>query len=210
MLNKKLYYREDESKFSRMKAENDVSVPHYEPFEDAKSDLPARGRQLATKTVTISKKDNSSKMSQYHPNSTKNSISSRVLIQYQSKGIFIKLTHLGKVINSKGGKTDAYHVEEEYESSDSDLSLKNQKKREILYDSVDLPDNLIYKAEVESLENSQELENYEVSDDLLYNHEDNLTNEIERILIDIYNNHISFNSKKKLDISKYEKHVRYF
>lgn len=81
-----------------------------------------------------------------------------------------------------------------------------------LEDTGELPESLrnIYRAEMKSLDNSEDMaENYEVSDDLVYNCEDNLTNEIERILIDIYNNHISFNSKKKkLDISKYEKHVR--
>ncbi len=68
----------------------------------------------------------------------------------------------------------------------------------------------IYNGGIKSLDNSEDLtENYEVSDDLVYNCEDNLTNEIERILIDIYNNHISFETKKKkLDISKYEKHVK--
>lgn len=54
------------------------------------------------------------------------------------------------------------------------------------------------------------IDTYEMPDELVYNCEDNLTNEIERILIDIYNNHISFTNKKKLDITKYEKHVRIF
>lgn len=106
-------------------------------------------------------------------------------------------------------------MDEEYESSDSNNSIRNNRKRELLEgfeDTGDLPESLrnIYRAEIKSLDNSDDLvENYEVSDDLVYNCEDNLTNEIERILIDIYNNHISFNSKKKkLDISKYEKHVR--
>ena len=108
-------------------------------------------------------------------------------------------------------------MDEEYESSDSNCSIRNNKRRELLEgleETSELPENLknIYKAEMKSLDNSEDMaENYEVSDDLVYNCEDNLTNEIERILIDIYNNHISFNTKKKkLDISKYEKHVRLF
>ena len=49
---------------------------------------------------------------------------------------------------------------------------------------------------------------------MLYNLEDNLDNienlhnEIERILIDIYNNNIKVNQKKSsIDICKYERHI---
>jgi hypothetical protein len=39
-------------------------------------------------------------------------------------------------------------------------------------------------------------------------YEDNLNTEIERILIDIYNNHIAVNKREKNDFSKYEKSVK--
>lgn len=117
-----------------------------------------------------------------------------------------------KDVNSKSYKVDSFEEEEEYESSDSDCSIRNNRKRELLKESIEIPENLKYSYQAnESFEDSQELmENYEGSDDLTFSYEDNLSNEVERILIDIYNNNVTTNSKAKIDITKYEKHVTLF
>jgi anti-sigma regulatory factor (Ser/Thr protein kinase) len=45
----------------------------------------------------------------------------------------------------------------------------------------------------------------------LLNYEDNLFNEIERILIEIINNHVNYDLKKnEIDIIKFERHVKNF
>jgi hypothetical protein len=120
---------------------------------------------------------------------------------------------LEKTYNSKLPRGESYD-KDDYESSDSENSIRNNKKKQLLESletHCEVAENCrdLYRGRLRSLNNSEDLsETYEAPDDLVYNCEDNLTNEIERILIDIYNNHISFETKKKkLDISRYEKHV---
>ena len=60
----------------------------------------------------------------------------------------------------------------------------------------------------EERESSEEFYNYNDSSDDNIQVIDKLTNETERILIDIYNNHIKANKNKNgIDISKYERHI---
>lgn len=113
-------------------------------------------------------------------------------------------------------RTELYR-KEKYDSSDSDCSIRNNRKKQILESiemNSELPENMknIYQGEQSSLNNSEDYsENCYTVNDYVHSCEDNLTNEIERILIDIYNNHISYETnKKKLDISRYEKHVQFF
>ena len=55
---------------------------------------------------------------------------------------------------------------------------------------------------------SEEFNNLNDSSDDNFQIIDKMTNEIERILIDIYNNHIKADKNKNgIDISKYEKHI---
>ena len=101
-----------------------------------------------------------------------------------------------------------YSVEEEFESSESEGSFRYKKKRMELFEIYDTEVGGGSKEEIGIYSNGEEDEKNEISSDLQMHYEDNLNNEIERILIDIYNNHITANKKRKMDINKYEKHVR--
>ena len=83
--------------------------------------------------------------------------------------------------------------------SDNSYSDNSVKKRKRVYKSkkdttVSQPENI---SEDETIVST--------------NYEDNLFNEIERILIEIINNHINYDLKKnEADIAKFEKHVYLF
>jgi hypothetical protein len=87
MFKKKQPYKEDKRTMNRLKGENDPTTNMYEPFEDSKRDLPARGRQLTSKTVIIDKKSvNNIATSSVKANSNSlNMTGGKILIQYQSK-----------------------------------------------------------------------------------------------------------------------------
>jgi hypothetical protein len=75
-----------------------------------------------------------------------------------------------------------------------------------LYDE-DNDDNLS-KEDLGIISNEEEDCMKEENQEWQTHYEDNLNTEIERILIDIYNNHITVNKRKKMDFSKYEKSVK--
>jgi hypothetical protein len=79
------------------------------------------------------------------------------------------------------------------DNSYSDNSVKKRKR--------------VYKTKKEST--VVQAENISEDETLVSNnYEDNLFNEIERILIEIINNHINYDLKKnEADIAKFEKHV---
>ncbi len=210
MLKKKLLFKEDKSQMNRMKQNNERINKCSESLEDSKR---TRGRQLNNKCNGVSQNNLLNTIKYQQIVSTENKTVSNIkIVQNKSKNkIYINKIEKLNGYNSKNYRADSFEIEEDCQSSDSVCSIRNNKKRELLEDNSELPENLKYSYQVESLDNSQEaMENYEVCDEFALTYGDNLTNEVERILIDIYNNHVYINSRKKIDISKYEKHVKIF
>lgn len=118
----------------------------------------------------------------------------------------VKLTD-ERTKNKSKGKTKlghrklTYAIEEDIDSSDSEYS---RRRRLFTEDEEE-----VKFAYIEDNSDGDEAElGLEIGGDMNFDYEDNLNNEIERILIDIYNSHISANiKKKKLNVEKYEKHV---
>ena len=227
MFKRKQQFKEDKSQIMNIKP---IAAHNIQPdanVVDSEENAPTRGRQLGNKSLSTNKKtqiissqastceskgkakiDNNDMISSIHSKILRNKSKSKLLNVY-----------------SLGISTVAVESED-YPSSDSECSLKYKKRRELgeLYEQEILETFKNYRqrgGENESLNSSQdhlnnanELTNEitnEISDSLSHNCEDNLNNEIERILIDIYNNHITLTNKRRtLDISKYEKHVIIF
>ncbi len=213
MLKKKLLFKEDKNQISqinqicKIKDEGDNMIKSIESYDDIKR---IRGRQLNNKENNVAQKCllNTFKLSK-----VKNKGDNLKIVNKCNSKIYKLDKGSNNRFNSNNYRADYFEMDDEddYQSSDSDCSIRNNRKRELLEDNSELPENLKYPCRIESLDNSQELmENYEVCDEFTLTYGDNLTNEVERILIDIYNNHVSVNLRKKIDIAKYEKHVKYY
>jgi hypothetical protein len=206
MYRKKLPFKEDKNDLIKSKGENLVNLHVIQPFEESKT---KRGRQLTTKTVNI--KDKTSKLS---PNSIQVQMNSQSMKTKTNKNIFTKINrrnNTNKII-SKAYQADDLGIEEENESSDSDSLYENKKRKELCQNESNFKDNIKYSqiVEIYSSNENDVGENYEFSDDLNFNYEDLLNNEIEKILIEIYNSNITRNSDstKKMDSLKYENNVK--
>lgn len=106
-------------------------------------------------------------------------------------------------------RKNIFKVEEDDDSSDSDYS----RRKRLAEDEEEIGFNFCDDIEIsDGADGADGDENKDESvSDLHFHYEDNLNNEIERILIDIYNSHItSSNKKKTFNLVKYEKHVRKF
>jgi hypothetical protein len=206
MYRKKLPFKEDKNEIMKSKGENLVNLHVIQPFEESKT---KRGRQLNSKTVNISEKSskNSPKtiQTQIHSQSIKSKTNKKNIPKCPRRN------NTNKII-SKAYEADDYGIEEENEFSDSDSLYENKKKKELCQDEPNFKDNIKYSqiVEIYSSNENEVGENYEFSDDVNFNYEDLLNNEIEKILIEIYNSNITRNSDsaKKLDLLKYENNVR--
>ena len=205
MLKKKLLFKEDKTHLYLKKNENYKILNDIESFEDAKK---LRGRQLSIKTYNASQKNYMSKTKCKNKKFHNKSLIQLEQIKNKNKINISKFEKI-RLLHPKSYLADSIEIEEEYESSDSDCSIRKNKKRLLLHESPELPDKFKYYYRNDSLNNSEEIiELCEQSDDLEFTYgENNLTNEVERILIDIYNNHVYVNPRSKLDITEYEKHV---
>lgn len=206
MYRKKLQFKEDKNELIKPRGENLMNLHVIQPFEECKT---KRGRQLNTKTVSPPEKisKNSPKSIQMHLNSQ--SIKSKTNKKNVPK--CQRRSNANKII-SKAYQADEFEIEEEDESSDSDSLYENKKRKELCRDEPNFKDNIKYSqiVEIYSSNENEAGENYEFSDDLNFNYEDLLNNEIEKILIEIYNSNITRNSDsaKKMDLLKYENNVR--
>ena len=206
MYRKKLPFKEDKNEISKSKGDNLVNLHVIQPFEESKT---KRGRQLTSKTGNV--KDKESKIS---PNSIQMQINSQSMKTKTNKKNLRRCSrrnNTNKII-TKAYQAEDFGIEEEDESSDSDSLYENKKRKELCQDDPNFKDNVKYSqiAEIYSSNENDVGENYEFSDDLNFNYEDLLNNEIEKILIEIYNSNITRNSEntKKMDLLKYENNVR--
>ena len=128
-------------------------------------------------------------------------------------------------MKNKASSTRLYCYSNEDESSHESFSNSFRKRRKIIKDKkyncteyIKRPNPAYTYTFTESKEldlsrennreSSEEFNNYNDSSDDNLQVIDKLTNEIERILIDIYNNHIKADKNKNgIDISKYERHI---
>ena len=205
MYRKKLPFKEDKNQSTKSRGENPANLHVIQPFEESKT---KRGRQLNIKTGNIAEQE-----LKVSPSSTG--------MQTKSQSIKLKSNqknnHKCKVRNntnkiiSKAYQADDFAIEEENESSDSDSLYENKKRKELCQDDINFKDNPKYSrvGEIYSSNENEAGENYEFSDDMNFNYEDLLNNEIEKILIEIYNSNITRNSEnaKKMDLLKYENNV---
>jgi len=206
MYRKKLPFKEDKNEILRSKGDNLVNLHVIQPFEESKT---KRGRQLTSKTG-----NNKDKVPKLSPNSIQMQINSQSMKTKTSKKNLTRCSrrnNTNKII-SKAYQADDFEIEEEDESSDSDSLYENKKRKELCQDDPNFKDNVKYSqiVEIYSSNENDVGENYEFSDDLNFNYEDLLNNEIEKILIEIYNSNITRNSEntKKMDLLKYENNVR--
>lgn len=215
MLKKKLPFKEDKPQLNKIKLSNEKNI--------SEESNKLRGRQLFSKememthkslmnmnmNVNLIKLDSSSHKG--NNSKTKKEDNHKIISNKSNNKYYTYKIEKSYRFNSNNYYADSFEIDEEYQSSDSDCSIRNNRKRILLEDKSELPENLKEPSQIESLNNSQQeiLENYEIGDEFSLTYGDNLTNEVERILIDIYNNHVSVNFRKKIEISKYEKHVNF-
>ncbi len=205
MYRKKLPFKEDKNELSKSKEENIVNLHVIQPFEESKT---KRGRQLSGKTEKIC--DNSSKNSAKSMQTPLNSQGMKTKTIKKKNLKSAGRNNTNQVI-SKAYQADDLGIQEESESSDSDSLYENKKRKELGQDEDQFKDKIKYSQIVEIYSSNENdiAENYEFSDDMNFNYEDLLNNEIEKILIEIYNSNITRNSDntKKIDLLKYEKNV---
>jgi hypothetical protein len=117
----------------------------------------------------------------------------------ESKAKNFKLTNkIKRILKSKIAK------EESESSSDS---LYKYKKRKVLYD-YEKEINELHSMNFLDLESNDEEENMKLSMDFKVENEEIISNEIEKVLLDIYNANILSNVKSRnLFLTKYEKNV---
>jgi hypothetical protein len=164
--------------------------------------VPIRGRQLNTRNSPIMKKKENS--------TTCESKGRLVYNNNKSKGNNNKSNQ--KIIKSR--KIEQ-HLEEEYLSSESDHSMNKKRIRKdykYFYEKEHINNNKYNKnlqneLQKRILDSSIEISSSEEeNDDILFAYQEGFINQIEKILVDIINNHINLNSKK-IDRSKLENDV---
>jgi hypothetical protein len=174
--------------------------------------VPIRGRQLNTRNSPIMKKKE---------NSTTCESKGRLVYNNKSSGNNNKSNQ--KITKSR--KIEQ-HEEEEYLSSESDYSMNKKRIRKdykCVYENEHINNNKYNKnlhneLQKRILDSSIEISSSEEeeNDDILFAYQEGFINQIEKILVDIINNHINLNSKKidrsKLenDVDKYEQLVNIF
>jgi hypothetical protein len=188
MFRKKLPFKEDKND---QLTQTTANLHVIQPFEESKH---RRGRQL-NHTNNIEKKE---APKPFQNQST--TCESKNQIKY--KTINHKFRNKTDKILSKNYQDQ---VEEEQESSE-DSFYQNKKKKHLSHEELN------FKTQIIEIYSSNNEDNLELSDDMNFNYDDVLNNEIEKILIDIYNSNITKGSEtiKKMDVRKYESNVREF
>lgn len=192
MIKKKPQYKEDHIKNQVEQSKNTKQTNNLCIITpEDQSNVTVRGRQLSGKVSPVHKKDDSTTCER----------KGRVL--NRDKESFKKI----KQIKSKGIE---YQLNEEYESSDSSNSLKRKNKtlrREFYEKEAYVNKNLPMQKKI--IENSPDISSDEIDQGFVLTYQDNLINEIERILIEMINNNIDKSNKNHNSIvAKYENHVR--
>jgi len=197
---KKLSFKED--KFFNNNIKSDLLLNEEKSIDNK------RGRQM------ISRK-NFERTKNPAGNSFKSSQQTTTCESRHKKTKNIKLTSrmkrfIKKKIKDSKSKCNFLTVEEERESSDSD-SLYKYKKRKVLYDyEVEFTKRQNFNfLDLESHDENKE--NSQFSLELNIDNEEILNDEIEKILLDVYNANILNNLKsKEFFLTKYERNVSYF
>jgi hypothetical protein len=195
---KKLSFKED--KFFNKNIRSDL-IPNQENTTENK-----RGRQMVSRKILERAKNPAG-------NSLKSSQQTTTCESRHKKTKKMKLTtkmkrFIKKKIKESKSKSNFLTVEEQQESSDSD-SLYKYKRRKVLYDyeiEFSQRQNLNF-LDLESHDENKE--NSEFSLELNIDNEEILNDEIEKILLDVYNANILNNLKsKEFFLTKYERNVR--
>lgn len=202
---KKLAYKEDKL-LNKLNINSQLIQREQTQSQIKKTSI--RGRQMITK-----------KNLQRQTNTAGNSLkSSHITTTCESREKKLKKMKLTskmkrfikkKIKDSKNHDTNFLTVEEEKESSDSD-SFYKYKKRKILYEYEEefLRRQNFNFLDLESHDENKD--NSQFSIELNIDNEEILNDEIEKILLDVYNANILSNQKsKEFYLSKYERNVKF-
>jgi hypothetical protein len=190
MIKKKQLFKEDKIILAKTKLSKHEHYPLSDNSEDEKEIR--RGRQMNTANIITYKKNNSTTCE------SKDKLS--------KKGNHI-LTLDYEVKSKKPKLIKRIHTQSISSSFDSDCSIKKRTYRKKANQIKEKPQSTV---SVKTLNDSLDKSEDEGSHNTSGYYEENLFNEIERILIEIINNHINSDKRKnEKDVLKFQNHVKF-